>query len=72
MAQKALGLLLTYGQIREFARRLLVIKEDQKELGKRWIKGFLQRNPILRTKRARNIDLVRVNGATIPVIKSWF
>ena len=35
LAQEALGLLLTYGQIREFARRLLVIKGDQKELGKR-------------------------------------
>ena len=72
MAQEALGLSLTYGQIREFARRLLVIKEDQKELGKRWIEGFLWRNPILRTKRARNINSVRVNKAIIPVIKSWF
>jgi 4-hydroxybenzoate polyprenyltransferase len=24
------------------------------------------------TKRARNIDLVRVNGATIAIIKAWF
>ena len=35
LAQEALGLLLTYGQICEFARRLLVIKRDQKELRKR-------------------------------------
>ena len=49
-----------------------MIKEDQKELGKRWIEGFLWRNPILRTKRARNIDSVRVNNTTIPIIKSWF
>ena len=72
MAQKALGLSLTYGQIREFARRLLVIKGDQKELGKRWMEGFLRHNPILRTKRARNIDFVRVNNVTILIIKSWF
>ena len=72
LAQEALGLLLTYGQIREFARQLLVIKGDQKELGKRQIEGFLRRNPILRTKRARNIDFVRVNNAIIPIIKSQF
>jgi hypothetical protein len=34
--------------------------------------GFLRRNPILQTKRARNIDSVRVNGATTQVIKDWF
>jgi isochorismate hydrolase len=49
-----------------------VIKEDHKKLGKRWIKGFLRRNPILRTKRAQNIDSVRVNSATTAIIKSWF
>ena len=36
------------------------------------MEGFLRRNPILRTKRARNIDSGRVNGATTLVIKSWF
>jgi DDE superfamily endonuclease len=51
---------------------VLKIKGDYQELGKRWIEGFLRRNPILRTKRARNIDSVRVNGATTPIIKSWF
>jgi hypothetical protein len=72
LAQEALGVLLTHGQIRQFASRLLVIKGDHKELGKRWIEGFLRRNPVLRTKRARNIDSVRVNGATTAIIKSWF
>ena len=33
---------------------------------------FLRRHPILRTKRARNIDSTRVNGATTPIIKTWF
>jgi Tc5 transposase DNA-binding domain len=72
LAQEALGVPLTHGQIRQFAGRLLVIKGDHKELGKRWMEGFLRRNPILRTKRARNIDSVRVNSATTAVIKSWF
>jgi hypothetical protein len=49
-----------------------VIKGDNQTLGKRWIEGFLRRNPILRTKRARNINSVRVNGATTSVIKDWF
>jgi 4-hydroxybenzoate polyprenyltransferase len=72
LAQEALGVPLTHGQIREFASRLLVIKGDYKKLGKRWIEGFLRRNPILRTKRARNIDSARVNSATTTIIKSWF
>ena len=72
LAQEALGVPLTHGQIRQFASRLLVIKGDNQELGIRWIEGFLRRNPILRTKRARNIDSVRVNGATTRVIKDWF
>ena len=33
---------------------------------------FLRRHPILRTKRARNIDSTRVNGATTSIIKTWF
>lgn len=72
MAQEALGVPLTYGQIRQFASRLLVIKGDRKELRKRWIEGFLRRNPILWTKRARNIDSVRANGVITAIIKSWF
>ena len=72
MAQEALGVPLTHGQIRQFVSRLLVIKGDHKKLGKRWMEGFLRRNPILRTKRARNIDSTRVNGATTATIKSWF
>ena len=63
---------MTHGQIRQFVSRLLVIKGDHQRLGKRWLEGFLRRNPILRTKRARAIDSTRVNGATIAIIKSWF
>jgi hypothetical protein len=72
LAQEALGVPVTHGQIRQFVCRVLKTKGDHQELGKRWIEGFLRRNPILRTKRARNIDSVRVNGATTPIIKSWF
>ena len=72
LAQEALGVPLTHGQIRQFAVRVLKIKGDHQELSKRWMEGFLRRNPVLRTKRARNIDSVQVNGATTPIIKSWF
>ena len=34
--------------------------------------GFLRRNPILKTKKQLKIDSVRVNGATIDIIKAWF
>jgi 4-hydroxybenzoate polyprenyltransferase len=70
LAQEALGVPLTHSQIRQFAGRLLAIKGDHKELEKRWIKGFLGRNPILQTKRVRSIDYVRVNSATTAIIKS--
>ena len=36
------------------------------------MQAFLQRNPILKTKRFRNIDSQRVNSATTPIIKAWF
>jgi hypothetical protein len=72
LAQEALGSPLTHGQIKQFANRLFKIKGGTQELGKRWIEGFLRRNPVLRTKRARNIDSVRVNRATTAVIKDWF
>jgi len=63
---------LTHAQIKDFAQRLLVLKGDNKPLGKRWMQAFLRRNPSLRTKRARSIDSQRVNGATTSVIKPWF
>jgi hypothetical protein len=72
LAQEALGIPLTHGQIRQFANRILEIKGDHQELGKRWMAGFLRRNPVLQTKRARKIDSVRVNGATTSTIKAWF
>jgi 4-hydroxybenzoate polyprenyltransferase len=72
LAQEALGVPLTHAQIKEFAQRLLVLKGDPRPLGKRWMQAFLRRNPILKTKRFRNIDSQRVNGATTPIIKAWF
>ena len=72
LAQEALGVPLTHGQIKQFANRVLKTKGDHQKLGKRWIERFLRRHPILRTKRARNIDSTRVNRAITPIIKTWF
>jgi len=49
--QESLGLAPTHGQIRAFAGRVLYARGDAKPLGKRWMAGFLRRNPILRTKK---------------------
>ncbi|TVY12485.1 hypothetical protein LARI1_G009560 [Lachnellula arida] len=72
LTQEALGLSPTHTQIKDFAQRLLVIRGDTITLGKRWIYGFLKRNPILKTKKQLRIDSARVNGATSDIIKAWF
>jgi 4-hydroxybenzoate polyprenyltransferase len=45
---------------------------DSLSLGKRWIAGFLRRNPVLKTKKQFKIDFVRVNSATSDILKAWF
>jgi 4-hydroxybenzoate polyprenyltransferase len=72
LVQEALGRSPTHSQIRAFAGRILAAKQDAVPIGKRWMAGFLRRNPILRTKRQLRIDSARVNGATSDIIKSWF
>src|ERR1700710_2361850 len=72
LIQESLGLGPTHGQIRIFAGRILWAKGDRKPLGKRWMAGFLRRNPIFKTKRQFYIDSAKVNGATTEVIKKWW
>jgi 4-hydroxybenzoate polyprenyltransferase len=72
LTQESLGLGPTHGQIRDFTGRILRARGDNKPLGKRWMDGFLRRNPILKTKKQFHIDSARVNGATIDIIKKWF
>ena len=69
LIQESLGLGPTHGQIRIFAGRILWAKEDGQPLGKQWMASFLQRNPILKTKRQFYIDSTRVNSTTTKVIK---
>jgi len=72
LTQETLGQNPTHLQVRTFAGRILAAKGDAIPLGKRWMGGFLKRNPILKTKKQFKIDSVRVNGATTDIIKSWF
>ncbi|KAI1867673.1 uncharacterized protein JN550_006814, partial [Neoarthrinium moseri] len=72
LAQDALGLAPTHAQVREFAERVLHAQGDTQPLGKRWLQGFLRRNPNILTQRSIPIDSKRVNGATVEVIRPWF
>jgi hypothetical protein len=72
LVQESLGLAPTHSQIRAFAGRIVYAKGDATPLGKRWMAGFLRRNPVLKTKRQLRIDSGRVNGATTEVIKKWW
>ncbi|KAK4122194.1 DDE-domain-containing protein [Parathielavia appendiculata] len=63
---------LTHSQIKELAQRMLRARGDPTTLGKRWLARFLNRNPVLKTQRAREMEHARVNGATTEVIRGWF
>jgi len=72
LVQESLGRNPTHAQIRAFAGRILAARRDAVPLGKRWIAGFLKRNPVLKTKKQFRIDSARVNGATTDILKAWF
>jgi len=73
LTQAALGVPATHAQIRLFGNRILEAQGTPEiRLGRHWMERFLKRHPVLRTQRARRIDSARVNGATGPVIQSWF
>jgi hypothetical protein len=72
LTQEALGLPPTHAQVRTFVSRILATKGDDSALGKRWLDGFLRRNPVIKTQRSKSIDSKRVNGATTDIIRLWF
>ena len=51
LVQESLGQNPTHAQIRAFAGRILAARHDAVPLGKRWMAGFLRRNPVLKTKK---------------------
>ena len=48
LTQAAVGLPPTHSQVRSFVCRILATKGDLSPLGKRWLKGFLRRNPVIK------------------------
>jgi hypothetical protein len=70
--QDSLGLAASHSQLKEFAQRILATQGDHEPLGKRWITGFLRRNPEIKTMRGKRIDSKRINGASTDRIKAFF
>ena len=70
--QEALGFPVAHVQIRELVQRLSNLRGDPLRVGKRWVAGFLARNPGIGTKKCKRVDAVRLNGATKEVIEEFF
>ena len=64
LTQAALGVPPTHAQVKQFVARILQVKGDLDPLGKKWISGFLRRNPTIKVQRSKSIDSKRVNGAS--------
>ena len=70
--QQALGAPPTHVQVRELTQRLAQAQGHLPDLGQRWVRNFMARNPSIRTQRAKRIDSVRLNGATRATVSAWF
>jgi len=70
--QSALGMPLTHFEMRAFAARLTSPQPQPPPLGKKWLRGFLARNPGISNCRSRQMHYSRVNGAKTEIIKPWF
>jgi len=69
LAQDALKLPPTHIQVRKLAERALEVIGDTQPLGKRWIDGFIRRNPEIKFIRGKSIESSRINSATTKVIQ---
>lgn len=70
--QGSLGDAPSHQQIKELAQRILTERGDDQKIGKRWVRHFITRHPILKTQRPRRIDSARIKAATAEVIRPWF
>jgi hypothetical protein len=72
LTQEALGLPVKHRQIQVFANRILRASGSDQTVGKHWLQKFIKRYPVLKTKKDRRMDIKRLTGASINVIKAWF
>ncbi|KZL81973.1 hypothetical protein CI238_05935 [Colletotrichum incanum] len=54
--------------LRGFVTKILVAAGDKRPLGKKWMEGFLKRNPAVKTLKSKKIDYKRVKSVTIEAI----
>src|SRR5437762_2633629 len=72
LRQEALGYAPTHAQVRAIASGILKQGGDDKPLGKKWSKHFLERHPAIKTKLGRRTDWERINAATPGNIRTLF
>ena len=72
ITQEALGVPITYSQIQIFTNRILQVASSKDTVSKNQISKFLYRHPALKTKRTKKIDVKRLDGTTLDIIKQWF
>jgi 4-hydroxybenzoate polyprenyltransferase len=70
--QSSLGDAPTHQQIRDLAQRIASERGDGEKIGKRWVRHFIARHPVLKTQKPRRIDAARIKCATAEVIRPWF
>ncbi|KZL81494.1 hypothetical protein CI238_11898 [Colletotrichum incanum] len=72
LTQAAIGFAPNHRHIHIFATRTLRASSNTQPLGRKWIEGFLRRNPSYKTVRAKKIDAKRVKGVTEDIVKQSF
>jgi 4-hydroxybenzoate polyprenyltransferase len=72
LIQGQLGFAPAHTQVREFATRILLSAGDTRPLGRKWMEGFLRRNPAVKTLTSKKIDYKRVKSVTVDAIQEFF
>lgn len=72
LTQEALGLPVSHAQIQTFANRILHASGSQHLVGKHWMQKLIRRYPVLKTKKKKRMDIKRLEGTSIDVLKEWF
>ena len=69
--QGTVGYPPTHATIRFIASRILAHDNDPRPLGKRWMEGFLRRNPTVKTMRGKSIESARLANANAETIQDF-